>query len=71
MLIGPNTIHNKICGIVNGSCMVLGPTTVLPRVTGLNTIDTQHAVPLATFYNIDARVRTDAVVIEQPLDVDG
>lgn len=40
-------------------------------MAGMDVVNTQHAVPLAPLHDHDTRVRTDAVVIEQPFDVDG
>jgi len=51
--------------------MVLGPTTILPRMTGLYTIDTQYAVSFASLHNRNSRKGANAVVIKKPLDIDG
>lgn len=40
-------------------------------MTGLNIVNAQHAVPLAPLNHVNARVRADAVVVEQPLDIYG
>lgn len=51
--------------------MILSPTTVLARVPGLNTVDAQHAVPFAAPHHINAGVGTNAVIVKQPLNVNG
>lgn len=66
-----NTIHNEFSRIVNGSSMILCPTTVSARMPGLNTIDAQHTVPLASLNHINAGVGTYAVIVEQPLNING
>lgn len=40
-------------------------------MTGLYIVNAQHAVPLAPLNHVYARVRADAVIVEQPLDIYG
>lgn len=48
------TIHNELSRIVDGSCMILGPTTVQARVSGLNIVDAQNTAAFAALNNGNA-----------------
>lgn len=51
--------------------MVPGQASVFARMASTHIVNGQHARPLATLHDCDARVGADAVVIEEPLNVDG
>jgi len=65
------TVYNQFGGVVDSSSVILGPTTIFSCMSRLNTIDTQHTVPLATLDYIYSGVRANSVIIEKPLDIDG
>lgn len=48
------TIHNEFSRVINGSCVILGTTTVLARMPGLNIVNAQNTATFAALDNSNA-----------------